>query len=348
MPNKKVTMQDIADACGLSRNTVSKAFNGRGSVPRATVDLIVKKAEELGYGSPAAHVLPAGSLSGSASGTIALLTCQMPGETHFGMDMITAFTNQISRAGYTLRVFEISAAEQQQITLPPHFMTNQTAGIVCMEVFDAQYLKMVCGLGLPTVLIDTPARAETSIIDCDVVCMENIASMAAVVRHLNGSGARRIGFVGDIEHCGSFFERWQGYRFELERAGLPFDRDLCILAPDESPYDDSDWLASQLQKMLQLPDAFVCANDFLAIHLIGALRKLGLSVPEDVMVTGFDGTPESALVEPSLTTVQIPSAAIGQLSADILLNRMKNVNRPPFQAYVRTVPIWRGSTKAKC
>ena len=75
MPNKRVTMQDIADACGLSRNTVSKVFNGRGAVPQATRTMIQKKAEELGYGSPV-DTEPASSRA--SDGSIALLTHRMP------------------------------------------------------------------------------------------------------------------------------------------------------------------------------------------------------------------------------------------------------------------------------
>ena len=77
MANKRVTMQDIADACGLSRNTVSKVFNGRGTVPPGTRSLILQKAAELGYGLPAAE-RAAAAVSPSAGGTIALLTSSMP------------------------------------------------------------------------------------------------------------------------------------------------------------------------------------------------------------------------------------------------------------------------------
>ncbi len=96
-----------------------------------------------------------------------------------------------------------------------------------------------------------------------------------------------------------------------------------------------------------LPDALLCANDFIAIHLMMALKQMGVSIPDRVMVAGFDGTPQSAVVEPSLTTVQIPGAEIGRLAADILLERIENPGRPFRSTYVRTVPIWRASTMRK-
>ena len=98
MAIKRVTMQDIADACGLSRNTVSKVFNGRGSVPPATRDFILKKAGELGYGLPVKEKEVPSVQSG---GSIALLTNNMPVDYHFGTFFVTTFTDQICRAGYT-------------------------------------------------------------------------------------------------------------------------------------------------------------------------------------------------------------------------------------------------------
>ena len=94
-----------------------------------------------------------------------------------------------------------------------------------------------------------------------------------------------------------------------------------------------------------LPDAFVCANDYLAIHLMNALKKKGLSIPRDIMVTGFDGTTQSSIVDPALTTVQIPSIEIGRMSADVLLARIRNPELPYTWTHIRTNPIWRKSTR---
>ena len=218
--NKRVTMQDIADACGLSRNTVSKVFNGRGAVPPATRSLILQKASELGYGLPA-EKKPASQRP--TAGSIALITSNMPVDYHFGTFFVTTFTDQICRAGYTLRMFEISAEELRNKQLPPHFFPEQMAGIVAIELFDADYLDMICSLGLPTVVIDSPVHSLIHLYPCDFVSMENVASMNGVMKRLLALGARRNGFVGDREHCGSFYERWFGFRMGLEQAGLKLD-----------------------------------------------------------------------------------------------------------------------------
>ncbi len=344
MANKRITMQDIADACGLSRNTVSKVFNGRGAVPPGTRALILQKAGELGYGLPAEEKQ---ALPRQNPGSIALLTSNMPMDYHFGTYFVTTFTDQICRAGYTLRMFEISAEELQEQHLPPHFNPQQMAGIVAIELFDSDYLNMICHLNLPTIVIDSPAHSIIRPYPCDFVSMENVASISMVTKHLIALGARRIGFVGDRMHCGSFYERWFGFRMEMEQEGLSLDERLCILAPDASPYNDPDWLVCQINRMPCRPDAFVCANDYLAIHLMSAIKKMGLSIPDDIMVTGFDGTSQSSLVDPTLTTVQIPSVDIGRMSADILVSRIRNPQLPYSWTHIRTNPVWRNSTKQK-
>ena len=233
MPSRRITMQDIADACGLSRNTVSKVFNNRGTVPQDTRNLVLQKAKELGYGFPADET----PVSPRPVGHIALLTRYLPSQLHYGTLFLSSFTDLISREGYTLKIYEISPEELEAKQFPPHFIPSQIAGIVGIELFDQDYIDMVSHLDIPMVLTDTPADAISTLMDCDRVTMENIAGIMALIRRLVKAGARRIGFVGDYNHCGSFRERWYGYRQGLMENGLRFDSQCCICEPDDSPYD---------------------------------------------------------------------------------------------------------------
>ena len=340
MAYKRVTIQDIADACGLSRNTVSKVFNDRGSVPEATRNAVIQKARELGYISETRAVAEAPA---SRVNNIALLACNLPSEYHFCNFFIPAFAERLSSYGYTLTVYIISPGELERRALPMRMSVKETAGILAIEVFDRDYMDMVCGIGLPTIFVDAYAKAFQSVLNCDMLLMENVASTMAITDHVISRGAKRLGFYGDIAHCNSFFERWLGFNMSLSRAGLPIDRSLCVLEKDR-PYPEVDWVLSQIKRMEVLPEAFICGNDYLAIQLITALKKLGFRVPEDIMVAGFDGQPQSAVVEPALTTVQIPGAEIGRMAADIMMNRIQNPNHPHVTTYVRTTPVFRAST----
>ena len=341
MARKKITMQDIADACGLSRNTVSKVFNGRGAVPEGTRRQVLEKARELGYSQ-----LPGEAESGGGR-SIALLTQHKLLSHNFGAFFITSFTDQICRGGYTLKIYEISPEEIAERRLPPHLNLEETAGLLGIELFDRTYLEMICALGKPTVFVDGYPRAAESPIECDFVSMENIASESALVRKMIRAGAKRIGFVGDKEHCNSFYERWLGCCGALREAGLSIRTDLSILAEDGEYYGDPEWLLRRLDALPELPDGFACANDYLAIHLMTALKKMGLSIPEDVMLAGFDGSMEASFVSPALATARIPSAEIGRLAAAVLVQRIRQPEFPFHWTYVKTTPVWGESIEGK-
>ena len=89
----------------------------------------------------------------------------------------------------------------------------------------------------------------------------------------------------------------------------------------------------------------MCANDYHAVKLMLALKRMGLAIPGDVMVAGFDNAPESAIIEPGLTTVNIHSADMGVLAADVLLARLQSPQRPFCLTYAQTEPVFRSSTK---
>ena len=339
MARKRITMQDIAQACGLSRNTVSKVFNDRGAVPEETRRLVLDKARQLGYTQ-----LPAESGQGRS---IALLTQHKLLSHNFGAFFITSFTDQISRAGYTLKMYEISRAEIREKRLPPHLDLEETAGILGIELFDRAYLESVCAMGKPTVFVDGYPHAAESPINCDFVSMENLASETALVGRMIRSGAKKIGFVGDRNHCNSFYERWVGCCSALREAGLPIREDLSILAEDGEYYGDPAWLLRQLEALPEIPDGFACANDYLALHLMTALKKLGLSIPGDVMVAGFDGSMEASVVTPALATARIPSAEIGRLAASVLAQRIRQPDFPYHGTYVKTTPIWGESIESE-
>jgi LacI family transcriptional regulator len=157
MALKRITMQEIADACGLSRNTVSKVFNDRGSVPESTKKLVVAKARELGY-----YQYSAGGQSGKRQdGTIAVLTQHKLLSHNFGSYFITSFTDQISRSGYTMQMYEVSPEELAEKALPPRLVLERTAGILGIELFDRAYIDMVSinckgePIEVPDILIET-------------------------------------------------------------------------------------------------------------------------------------------------------------------------------------------------
>ncbi len=341
MAVRRITMQDIADSCGLSRNTVSKIFNGRGAVPDATRRMVLERAQELGY-----RQLPEDDpgWGDPSRQNIALFTSHMPSDYHFGTFFMPAFAAQLSRAGYTLMMYELTEDEFRHCRLPARMSLEQTAGILGIELFSREYVDMICSSGLPAIFVDAYAGANTSVTKYDLISMENVASTMALTRGMILSGAGHLGFVGDTAHCNSFHERWIGFTLALREAGLNLNRDLSILDRDGQEYSDPEWFRQKFLKMPALPDGFMCANDYIALRVMTALKQMGVAIPGRVMVAGFDGTPQAAVVEPALSTAQIPGADIGRMAAEMLLDRIENPDRPYRTTYVGTTPVLRAST----
>ncbi|ADO55031.1 substrate-binding domain-containing protein [Paenibacillus polymyxa] len=342
MKKEKVTIQDIADALGISRNTASKAINGSDSIPVDTRNKVIKKAIELKYKQFA--YVETDSIIPRNQGNIALFTCNLPNSSHFGSFLISGLEKRISAEGYNLSIHIVRENETQAGTLPNNFEASKVDGIICIEMFDPQYSELVTSLGLPTIFIDCSVDIFCPDLKADLLLMENEHSVYFVTKSLIDRGFARIGFAGDYKHCKSFNERWVGYNRALIEAGLSVDLSCCIVDQDRNFFSESDWMDKQLEGMSALPSAFVCANDFIAVSVMKALKNKNLKIPEDIAVFGFDNAPESRIVEPHLSTVHIYNNEMGITAAEMLLARVKDPSRPYQITHIRTEPIFREST----
>lgn len=342
MQKKKVTIQDIANELGISRNTVSKALNNTGILAESTKNKILDKAAKMGYKQFA--YINNNVSNVNMNKEIALFTCSMPNRSHFGFHLLSGFEKDISSLGYKLSIYLIRDSELKSCSLPLNFNDETTDGIICIEMFDNDYSKMLSSLGMPTLFIDSPVLNDSESVQGDILLMENYHSVYKLTETLIKNNKNKIGFVGDNYHCQSFFERWKAYRDALLDNGLYRDDKYSVLEKDKSPYHDSAWLGNKIKELPELPDAFICANDFIAINLIAALKSINISVPNDVLVCGFDNSTESKIIEPNLTTVNIPSFEMGNTAADLLLSRINNHDIPFRTVNMRTAVIFRDST----
>lgn len=343
---QKVTIQDIADALNISRNTVSKAINGTGIVSPDTKTKIFNKAAELGY-KQFAMLNPnySDSIVPQPNYEIALFTHSVLSNSHFSSPLLHTFQEQISSLGYRLSMYIIRDDFIDQCKLPPNFNHECTKGIIAIEMFNEKYTNFLCDLEIPTLFIDTFANTKCEAINSDTLYMENTNSTYRLTQSLINSGYTKIGFVGDYLHCHSFYERWCGYRHAMQDSLLNNFSKYCILENDDLPYYNQELLVSKLKALPCLPEAFVCANDFLAVDIIRALKSMNISVPDDIKICGFDNSPESMVIDPPLTTVQIPGESMGHFAAEILLSRINSPKLSYRTIYVQTQIINRLSTQ---
>lgn len=352
----RVTIQDIADALGVSRNTVSKAINNTGLLADATRERVLNKAIEMGYkqfsymnlyNSALPERIPAPR---TGKREIALFTSSFIGNSHFASTMLDKFQWELSELGYSLTIHRLREQEIARLSLPNSYNKERTAGILCVEMFNKDYCYMLCDLNTPTLFVDTPVTGLDKPLGSDCLYMDNQTNICCFVREMIRRGKKKIGFIGTIMHCQSFYERFLAYRNTMYFSGLSCPEEYCILknrAGASIPGYDSyrSYLKEQLQNLKELPDVFICANDFIATDTMYAFKELGISVPQDVWLCGFDDSPESKVTTPTLTTIHIHSQIMGFSAVHLLMSRIKEPTLNFRKIYTETCLIYRESTE---
>lgn len=292
------SIRNIADLCGVSTATVSRALNGNASVLPETRDRILRAAQEHGY-SPFANsrlinlqreasiavflVNSSASALGNPFCSLALSAVVDEMENYHGAVMLPS-----SRALDELRTLPLSLSALRGVEGVLGLFRN----------FRPAELEGITKAGLPYLIVG--ARVQDPSIPNVFFDIESGSAMA--VRHLAGLGHRSIGYWGwDIE------DSMQGFRRALGECGLSVREDW-IVGPrrrfDKEDWDEMfDW---GLLRARDLPTAFLCHNDIVAAQLIRRVRALGLTVPGDVSVVGFDDLPLAVQHDPPLTTIRQP------------------------------------------
>ncbi len=172
---------------------------------------------------------------------------------------------------------------------------------------------------------------------------DNLAGAITAMEYLIGLGHRRIAFLAGRPDLESAQRREQGYHEALATAGIDFDPDLVRVGGYE--LETSREPARQLLELADPPTAIFAANDLSAIQTMNVARSLGLSVPEDVSVIGFDNIPESALTDPPLTTIDQSIQTMGEEAVRLLVDLLNGVTDRPHQITLPTKLVERQSCR---
>ena len=350
---ERVTIQDIADELGVSRNTVSKAINNTGLLADATKEKVLQKAADMGYKqfsyTPAANPGCVKPDCAAGKSEIALLSTNFIGNSHFASTMLDKFQREASLLGYSLTIHRIHQNELTAQQLPASYNKERTAGFICLEMFDRKYTDMLCGLGVPTLLVDSPVVGLGTPFKADCLYMENQNNIFTLVQEIIRRGKKKIGFIGEYMHCQSFFERYMAYRNAMYLMGQPCPESYSIIdnvpGAENPAYENyRAYVENRLRHMKEMPEVFLCANDFVALDVLQSLKNIGLSVPEDVWLCGFDDSPESRVVTPSFTTIHIHSQIMGFSAVHLLMTRIRQPSLHFRTMRTETTLIYREST----
>jgi len=344
-------MQQIADSVGVSKFVVSKTLSGKGGVSEATRERVIAAATQLGYFTQkhvymnAAKPEPAAEGAKSRQSVLLLMPnirFQTKESLYWGR-VLDGVSARLEQEGCGMIIVSEQSIEHFVDILNP----SGILGLIGVGEISTSLLLEVHRIGLPMVLVDH----EDALIPTDTVFANNYESVYRLTKHLIGMGHRNMMFVGNVRYSRSFLDRFLGFRSALEER-LPEARKLSKeeqLVPldgaDQSEHLESikRWASERMDRNV-LPTALVCANDRIAIGAVRALTELGLSVPEQISVTGFDNIEDAYRIDPPLTTAHVPKEALGKRAVERLLGRIANKNEPLEKILLTCDLLYRGTT----
>lgn len=325
--SQKPTIVDIADLAGVSRGTVSRVLNNHPAVNVQTRQRVNEVIEKLGYrpNFSARHMrTDSSNLVGFGLLTDEVIT------TPYAVDMISGAQETLWKQGKVMLVVNAGYAREMTEASLEALLERRVEGIIYAAMYHRPVELLPYSSQVPVVLANcfSPDGRYTSVVP------DEVAGGYTATRRLLSQGHRRIGFInlGDPQRgvpppLAASTGRLAGYQKALLEYGVPFDETL-ICYTDQSPQANYR-LAYELMRQPQPPTAIFCGNDRTALGCYGALSELGLRIPNDVAVIGFDNQIDIAQgLWPPLTTIQLPHYQMGKWAVEYLLSAKDPYSQP--------------------
>jgi LacI family transcriptional regulator len=332
MRQRRVTIGDVAAEAGVSVATVSKVINGRWGVAEETSARVQAVIADLGYQSS----LVAQSLRRRRTNVLGILVVDIE---PFSAELLKGAARAVHGSGYELVVFSGCGRADDQVGWEQRYL-SRVSGTLCDGAILVTPSSVDATYGAPVVAVDHNAGSSS----LPSVDSDNLAGAVAATEYLLGLGHQRIGFLSGRPDLESARLRERGYRTALKAAGLELEPNLVRVGGYQS--DSAEEAARLMLERDDRPTAIFAANDVSAIAAMDAARTLGLAVPHDLSVIGFDNVPESALCEPPLTTIEQPIQRMGFEAVELLIGLIEQRPDLETQRLLPTRLVTRGSCAA--
>jgi LacI family transcriptional regulator len=327
----RVTIGDVAAQAGVSVATVSKVINDRYGVAEDTSARVRAVIDALGY-----HASLVGqSLRSRRTKVIGVLVRDLE---PFSAELLKGVARGIRDTGYELIVFSGCGQAADQAGWERRYL-SRISGTLADGAILVTPGSIDETFGTPVVAVDHNVQSST----LPTVDSENLKGAVGATEYLLGLGHRRIGFLGGRHDLESARLRERGYREALLTARIRIDESLVQVGG----YDAAT-ATEPARRLLELdprPTAIFAANDVTALETIAVAGSLGLRVPNDLSVVGFDNVPESALGEPPLTTVEQPIQEMGREAVRLLLELIEDPAQPAARVILPTRLVVRQSCR---
>jgi DNA-binding LacI/PurR family transcriptional regulator len=307
-PKTRITIKDVARAAGVSTQTVSRVLNERPDVSSKTRLRVQQVITELGY-SP--NVI-ARNLSRGRTNTLGVIGY---GLIYFGSSgVITGIESKANELGYSLTLSLIDRVEPSRVDRVIYdFLSRRVEGVIWAVPGNINVAKWLTekfsDIHIPVMYINMGHNGSDF-----VAALDNRLGGKLATEHLLQVGYQRVGIITGPPHWWEARERLMGWQETVEAAGYS-DIDRLIVEGDWNAPSGDVGLHALLDQSPEIDAVFV-SNDQMALGALQAARRLGLKVPEDLGIVGFDDIPEAAYFYPSLTTVRQNTQKLGALAVE--------------------------------
>lgn len=323
-----VTIKDVAKAAGVSISTVSKVLNGHYSISETTAERVRQVMRDFNY-YPSAN---AQSFAIGANRTVVLLADLSPNmafrNPHL-FEIMAGMEESLRRRGYRL---VLQGADQTSACgLAEEIISRRSADAIGVHVgvMSHPLSALLTKLCFPHIVLGMP-DFESQVCWID---NSNIYSGTVAVNFLLSEGYRKIAFIGGKSYDLGSTHRLQGVRQGLSSAGFRLEEQYIWLG--DSTRAEGFRMTDSLLNQKPLPDAIICANNYIALGCVDAIERRKMRIPEDIGVITFDDYPFSQIIEPPLTVVDINVRDMGSQAGKFLVDIIRHPNMQ-VQTYITT------------
>jgi LacI family transcriptional regulator len=340
MLTKPPTIDDVAREAGVSKATVSAVLNETGAVRTSTRDRVIAAIELMNYRP--SRTLPRAPTRRGRS--VAILVKEI--ENPYYADIFSGARAALAEFNYSMLVVSSEGDYETERRAVEVLRDQEVDGLIVTPVFDEQadlsHLFDLKRRNFPFVLLERIRGVPASIVDID-----NVEASRRAVDHLIELGHTRIVHFAGPAYSMHSAEREDGVRRAFGASALRFSDDSVVTtgAHLEEGYRTGLKVFSERHGDAR-PTAVTCYNDLVAIGLLRALSELGLRVPDDVAVVGYDDIPILPYLPIPLTTVRVPRFHMGQIAAEMLMRQMTSRETQSLEKVVlEGALVVRGSTR---
>jgi LacI family transcriptional regulator len=330
---QKLTVADIAKLADVSAMTVSRVLSGRGSVAKKTRERVLAIVKENDF----IPNINARGLAGNRTNILGMLIPDL--NTQYISELARGASLTASQNGFDFVIYPTPHDTQADHERLAKIGRNITDGLlIVLPQTSEAYLSSLKRSGLDMVIIDH--RGESS--QFPSVAANNYNGARQAVDHLITLGHTRIGFITGRMDTYASRERLRGYREGLLTKGIQPQEELIAIGDFQQTRGFE--ATKELLSLPEPPTAIFASNDVSAFGALDAAKSLGLRVPEDISIVGFDDIPMSSYVHPALTTVRQPLFEMGVTATKLLISMLAKIELPTEHIELPTQFIIRAST----